>query len=160
MRRPSTSVAVTRVGTAVPPRAVRAGSSATLIFCIKARTAASRNFSGAKLSFVMSPSNIAPAECDTTAAAAAGRLLKQAGCALKDRSGPGDAGTRKLCGEDRVARGFGRRQPFPVRQYADAGQGERDVIIDREADGVAQLLVSEFHQSACGKDDRRKAEHR
>jgi hypothetical protein len=61
IRLPPESVAVTRVGTAPSVREVSAGYSLTLIFCMKARTAGSRNFCSEKLSWVTSPSNMARA---------------------------------------------------------------------------------------------------
>jgi hypothetical protein len=46
-RCPSAKIAVMRVGTAPPVRAVSAGSSATVIFCMKASIRGSFNFAGA-----------------------------------------------------------------------------------------------------------------
>ena len=83
---------------------------------------------------------IAPAESFDIDLRWPGDLLKEPGRSFEYRRRTGQAGACEPCGEHRITAGFGRRDPFPVRERADTRQTQRNVIVDCKADGVAPQL--------------------
>src|SRR2546423_15615958 len=103
---------------------------------------------------------IAPAEGINVDARRPRHLLEESGCPFEYRRGPRQASACELRREYRITPGFGRREPFPVRQDADPGQSKRNMIVDCKADGVAELLRVKFHQPSSGERHGGKAEQR
>jgi len=103
---------------------------------------------------------LAPAERGDVDAARPSHLLEKPRGPLEDRRRAGDACARETRGKDRVAPGFGRREPLPIRQHADARQGEWNVVVDRKVDRLGHLLRRKLHQPPGRERDRGQAEHR
>ena len=62
--------------------------------------------------------------------------------------------------ENRIARGFGVGDPLPVGQGLRPRLAERDVIVDREINGLLQAVGRKLHQLAGGERDGGQAENR